>query len=123
MGTVSLAVNGVPVRLIHCYHTPGLRASLYSLHRHHRSPRCAFVGDQLGIYLTFGRMYTRVQDDIDFQIQLRPLPQHPNLKYTIRHTLEPVLSITANPSAGSSNTPTQRIPPPLHLPTLSSITA
>jgi hypothetical protein len=33
MDTVSLIINGISVKLIHCYHTPGLRASLYSLRR------------------------------------------------------------------------------------------
>jgi hypothetical protein len=34
MGTVSLTINGIPVKLIQCYYTPGLRASLYSLRRY-----------------------------------------------------------------------------------------
>jgi hypothetical protein len=29
MGTVRFTINGIPVKIIHCYHTPGLRASLY----------------------------------------------------------------------------------------------
>jgi hypothetical protein len=104
MGTISLTINGVSVHLINCYHTPGLRASLYSLRRHRRSPRCAFLGEQQGMYLTFGKIYTRVQDDVDCWIQLRPLtPQH-NLKYAINHTLEPVPSIAASPSAMTPNT-------------------
>jgi hypothetical protein len=51
MDTVSLTINGLTVRLIHCYHTPGLRASLYSLRRRRRSPGCAFVDDQQKMYL------------------------------------------------------------------------
>jgi hypothetical protein len=109
-GTVSLTINGSPVRIINCYHTPGLRACLYSLQLHRRSPGYAFVGNQQGIYLTFCNIFTRVQDDIDYRIQLRPLPLHPNLKYDIGHTLEPVPLIATSPSAGSSNTLTQHIP-------------
>jgi hypothetical protein len=60
MGTASLAINGIPVKLIKCYHTPGLRASLYSLRRHRRTHSCYFLGDHNGIYLTFGRVFTHV---------------------------------------------------------------
>jgi hypothetical protein len=31
MGNISLTIKRDPVRLINCYHTPGLRVSLYSL--------------------------------------------------------------------------------------------
>jgi hypothetical protein len=56
--TISLNTNGVPVCLVNCYHTPGLRASLYSPRRHRRSIGCAFVGDQQGMYLTLGNIHT-----------------------------------------------------------------
>jgi hypothetical protein len=88
MGMVSITTNGVPVKHLNCFHTRGIRASLYSLQRHHRPPCCAFVGDHQGMYLTFGKVYTRFQDDIDCRIQIRPLPlpPHPNLWYDIDHT-------------------------------------
>jgi hypothetical protein len=72
------------------------------------------------MYLTFGQIYTCVQDGIDCRIQLLPFPPRHNLKYAIDHTLELVASITTSPSASSSKTPTQLTPPsftrqPCHL--------
>jgi hypothetical protein len=63
-GTLSLTINEIPIKLIHCYHTPGLRSSLYLLHRHRRTYGCYLLGDNNGIYLTFGRVFTCVQDEI-----------------------------------------------------------
>jgi hypothetical protein len=53
------------------------------------------------MHLTFGKIYTQVQDYIDCWIQLQPLPQHPNLKYAIDHTLSPVPSIVISPRVKS----------------------
>jgi hypothetical protein len=58
VGKVSLTINGIPVKLINCYRTPGLRASLHSLHRHRRTHGCSFLGDHNGMYLTFGQFFT-----------------------------------------------------------------
>jgi hypothetical protein len=90
MGTVSLTINGIVVKLIQCYHTPGLRASLYSLHRHRQTHVCSFLGDHNGMYLTFGRVFTRFHDEIDYRIQLRPLPYHSSTKYALDHTVPPI---------------------------------
>jgi hypothetical protein len=81
MGTISLTINGIPVKLINCYHTLDLRGS----HIH----GCSFIGDQHGMYLTFGQVFNRVQDDIDCRIQLRPLPYHPSIKYSLGHMVPP----------------------------------
>jgi hypothetical protein len=59
------------------------------------------------MYLTFGRVFTRVQDEIDCRIQLRPLPYHLNTKYALDHT-PPLLQ------APSQN---QLVQPPLKQPT------
>jgi hypothetical protein len=66
------------------------------------------MGDQQGMYLALGKIYTRVQDYIDCRKQLRHLTLHPNLKYDIDHTLEQVPTNTTRPNASSSKTP----PPP-----------
>jgi hypothetical protein len=42
------------------------------------------------MYLTFGRVFTRVQDEIDCRIQLRQLPYHSNTKYALDHTVPPL---------------------------------
>jgi hypothetical protein len=42
------------------------------------------------MYLTFGRVFTRVQDAIDCCIQLQPLSYHPSNKYALGHTVDPL---------------------------------
>jgi hypothetical protein len=111
MSTVSLTINGVLVKLVNCFHTPGLQASLYSLWRHHRSPGCAFVSDYQGMYLTFGKIYTRIQDELDCRIQFRPLPPHPNLRCDIDHTNEQAVTKPNITSVSPSKNPILHIPP------------
>jgi hypothetical protein len=107
MGTVSLTINGIPVKIIHCYHAPGLRASIYLIHRHRQTHGCSFLGDQSGMYLTFGRIFTRVQDEIDCCIQLRPLPYHSSTRYALDHMTPPLQALS----------PIQSFQPPLNQPT------
>jgi hypothetical protein len=63
------------------------------------------------MYLTFGKIYKRVQDDIECRIQLLPLPPHPNLRYAIDYTTEQAVAKTTIPSISPSKTPTLAIPP------------
>jgi hypothetical protein len=110
-GTASLTINGIPVNLTRCYHTPNLRASLHSLRRHHRTFGFYFLGDHIGMYLTFGKVFTRVHDEIDCQIQLRPLPYHPGINYALDHTIHMIHAPVPFPSANSvTNPPTPPIP-------------
>jgi hypothetical protein len=99
------------VKLVNCYHTPCLIVSLYSLRQHRRSLGCAFIGDHQGMYLTVGKIYTRVHDDIDCCIQLHPLIPHPNLRYDINYTTESVVSNFTMPIASPSKAQTPPIPP------------
>jgi hypothetical protein len=102
MGTVSITINGIPVKLIHCYHTPRLQASIYSPHSHRQTHHCSFLGYHNGMYSTFGRVLTSVQDDIDCCIQLCPLPYHSNTKFALYHTAPPhTLSIPNSISSTS----------------------
>jgi hypothetical protein len=105
MDTVSLTINGIPVKLIHCYHTPGLRASIYYIRRHRRTHGCSFISNHNGMYLTFGRVFTRVQDEIYCRIQLHPMTYHPSIKYNLEHAVHPLQAPSPVPSVQ---------PPPKH---------
>jgi hypothetical protein len=87
MGTANLIIDGIPVKLVNCYHTPDLQASLYALSRHRCTHGCSFLGDHNGMYLTFGRVFTRVHGEIYCCIQLYPLSYHPGIKYALNHTV------------------------------------
>jgi hypothetical protein len=59
------------------------------------------------MYLTFGRVFTHVQYEIDCRIQLLPLPYHPNTNYAMEHTVHPLHTLYPVPS----------VQPPLKKPT------
>ena len=62
IGTVCFCLGSYVMELCSVLHVPSLRAVLFSVRCHRRSPGCSFIADNKGAYLVFPSFFILVDD-------------------------------------------------------------
>ena len=78
IGTVRFCLGSYILELCNVLHVPSLRAVLFSVRCHRRSPGCSFIADNKGAYLVFPSFFISVDDSSDCLIS-SSLIDHPTL--------------------------------------------